>query len=102
MEEIVEVREGIVHDVSEQLGTPAILVGRPDRVKCPITGEWLKLVDDFLSTEGTFCPSCKVHNPPGVRLRRVEGVYEIFIIYSCPLCNLHTWVLFKEKRGGER
>lgn len=82
--------EPLVHDVSEEMGTPAILIGQPDWVITPPELGSKKLYIEHRCCEGMVaCPACKAKDIM-VKALFFKGSDLICLETSC--CKQFLWV----------
>lgn len=80
--------------VVTDLGDDMLVIGKPDVVKNPMTGNLEKIKTIVTTDRETTCPMCKKQNPPGIEITETEPG---LLIYACKQCNQFVWCKAKEK-----
>lgn len=69
------------------------IIGKPDVVKNPMTGELERILHIITTDKKTYCPKCKEENESGIEITLTETE---LCIYACKRCNQFIW--FRMKR----
>lgn len=69
------------------------IIGKPDFVKNPMTGELERILHVAIMDKKTYCPGCKKENDPGIEITVTETE---LCIYACKKCNRFVW--FRTKK----
>ena len=68
------------------------VIGKPDVVKNPMTGELERISYIIVTDKKTYCPKCKEENEIGIEITITD---KELCIYACRKCNQFVWFRMK-------